>query len=115
MLLSIIADETGRVAERLGMFHLVMGTATVGVRRRTGGDPAAHAPLPDGGRAGRDRATPGRPDAPDLRRGGEATPERWPKDPTPGDRVLLEPLSDVATAEARLVNAEAAAHECEDW
>ncbi|MFC7229863.1 peroxiredoxin [Salinirubellus salinus] len=113
----IVADEAGDVATRLGMVHPEMGASTV--RSVYVVDPEGtirlvlQYPMEIGRnieeilRSIRALQTADEHDV--------AVPGDWPDHPDFGDRVLLEPPSDVASAEARLAEAEGADHECLDW
>ncbi|MEF8788599.1 MAG: peroxiredoxin [Haloarculaceae archaeon] len=113
----IIADEGGEVATRLGMLHPEMGSSTV--RSVYVVDPEGtirlvlQYPMEIGRnieeilRSIRALQTADERDV--------AVPGDWPNNEEFGDRVLLEPPSDVATAEARLASAEEEGYECLDW
>mgnify|MGYP006281496177 CR=1 FL=1 len=110
----IIADESGRVAEQLGMVHPEMGTSTV--RTVYVVDPEGtirqllQYPMEIGRnideilRSVRALQTADENDV--------AVPGDWPNNEKFGDRVLSKPPSDVATAEQRLAEGDG---DCYDW
>ena len=113
----IIADEGGEVATRLGMLHPEMGSSTVRSVYIVDPEGTIRLVLQYPMEIGRNieeilrsiRALQ-TADERDV-----AVPADWPNNETFGDRVLLEPPSDVATAEARLASAEEDGYECLDW
>lgn len=113
----IIADDVGRVAQRLGMIHPAMGTSTV--RTVFVVDPNGmvrqqlHYPM----EVGRNideilRSVEALQTATEHE---VATPANWPKNSDLGDRVLLPPPSSRAQAHDRLEHAEEAGNDCWDW
>jgi len=113
----IIADEGGAVATRLGMLHPEMGSSTVRSVYVVDPDGAIRLELQYPMEIGRNideilrsiRALQ-TSDENDV-----AVPADWPNNAKFGDRVLLEPPSDVATAEERLARADEEDYECLDW
>jgi len=113
----IIADDAGAVAEGLGMIHESMGTSTVRSVYVVDPDGTIRLELQYPMEIGRNideilrsiRALQ-TADEHDV-----AVPADWPENDVFGDRVLLEPPSDVAGAEARLAAAEEEGYDCHDW
>ena len=113
----IIADDTGNVAKRLGMVHPEMGTSTVRAVYIVDPESVIRLVLQYPMEIGRNieeilrsiRALQ-TADERDV-----VIPGDWPNNANFGDRVLLEPPSDVATAEERLAHAEQQGYECLDW
>ncbi len=113
----IIADETGRVAERLSMIHPGAGTSTVRVVFLVDPEGVVRQLLYYPKEIGRNmdeilrslRA---------LQTSDEyevALPADWPENAEFGDRVLLPPPSDEVGAEARLAEAKDGGYDCTDW
>ncbi|WP_135824966.1 peroxiredoxin [Halorussus ruber] len=113
----IIADERGRVAEKLGMLHPGAGTATVrsvflvdpdGVLRLI-----LYYPMEIGRNIDeilRSLKALQLSDDEDV-----AVPGDWPDNQKFGDKVLLSPPSDAEGVEARLEAAEDEDYDCKDW
>lgn len=113
----IIADEGGRVATELGMIHPEMGSSTVRSVYVVDPESTIRLVLQYPMEIGRNideilRSIRALQTADDQ---DVAVPADWPNNQMFGDRVLLEPPSDVATAEARLANADEEGYECYDW
>ncbi|MFT4892091.1 MAG: peroxiredoxin (alkyl hydroperoxide reductase subunit C) [Halobacteriales archaeon] len=113
----IIADESGRVGEKLGMIHPGAGTSTVRAVFIVDPTSTVRTVLYYPAEAGRNmdeilrtlRA---------LRTADEhevATPANWPENDDFGDRVLLPPPSDDAGAKARVEEAEEQGYDQRDW
>lgn len=113
----IIADESGRVGEQLGMIHPGAGTSTVRAVFIVDPTSTVRTVLYYPAEAGRNmdeilrtlRA---------LQTADEhevATPANWPENDDFGDRVLLPPPSDDAAAKARIEEAEEKGYDQRDW
>ena len=113
----IIADEGGEVATRLGMLHPELGASTV--RSVYVVDPGSvirlelQYPMEIGRNIEEILRSIRALQTSDER--GVAVPADWPDNANFGDQVLLEPPSDVATAEERLARADEEGYECLDW
>ncbi len=108
----IIADDTGRVAQRLGLIHPGKGTNTVRAVFVVDPEGTIRAILYYPQELGRNmdeilRMIKGFQvsDREDV-----AIPANWPNNELIGDEVIIPPASDVKTAEERLKQ-----YECYDW
>ncbi|AKH97755.1 peroxiredoxin [Halanaeroarchaeum sulfurireducens] len=113
----IIADESGRVGERLGMIQPNAGTSTVRAVFIVDDTATIRTILYYPAEVGRNidevlRAVEA------LQTSDEnevATPANWPENDTFGDQVLLPPPGTEADAEARLEEAEEKGYDARDW
>jgi len=113
----IIADETGRIGERLGMIQPNAGTSTVRAVFIVDDDATIRTILYYPAEVGRNldevvRAIKALQTADDS---GVATPADWPNNDMFGDKVLLPPPGTEADAEARLEEAEEKGYDAKDW
>lgn len=113
----IIADETGSVAESLGMIHPGQGTSTVRSVFIVDPDGILRLLLYYPKEIGRNmdeivRSVRALVTADDE---DVATPANWPNNDMHGDKVLLRPPGDVSAADARREEADAEGYEYHDW
>ncbi len=113
----IIADESGDVAEALGMIHPGQGTSTV--RSVFIVDPEGklrlilYYPMEIGRNI--DEILRSLEALQTSDEEGVALPANWPENENFGDKALLSPPSNVADADARLEEAEEEGYEAYDW
>ena len=113
----IIADDTGRVAEALGMIHPAKGSNTVRAVFIVDDKGIIRAIIYYPQELGRNmdeilRAVKALQisDA-----NGVAMPANWPNNELIGDKVIIHPATDEKTAKERLEKAKAGEIECYDW
>ncbi len=113
----IIADDTGRVSERLGLIHPGKGTNTVRAVFIVDPEGAVRAILYYPQELGRNMDEILR-----MVRGlqtsdanGVAIPANWPNNEIVGDHVIVPPAASEEEAKQRLEAARRGEHECFDW
>ncbi|WP_457549053.1 peroxiredoxin [Archaeoglobus sp.] len=113
----IIADDQGKIAEKLGMIHPAKGTNTVRAVFIFDPKGVIRAMLYYPQELGRNideilRMVKGLQvsDA-----NGVALPANWPNNELIGDKVIIPPATDEKTAKERLEKAKAGEIECYDW
>ncbi len=113
----IIADDRGKVAEKLGLIHPGAGTATVRAVFIVDPESTIRAILYYPAELGRNmdefiRMIKGFQVSDEQ---GVAIPANWPENELMVDDVIIPPASDVETAKDRLEKADAGEFDCYDW
>ncbi len=113
----IIADDTGSVAEKLGLIHPSKGTNTV--RAVFVVDPEGIVRLiiyyPQELGRNMDEILRAVEALQISDKNGVAMPANWPNNELIGDHVIIPPASDEETAKDRLEKSKAGEFECYDW
>ncbi|MFO7966929.1 MAG: peroxiredoxin [Archaeoglobaceae archaeon] len=113
----IIADDRGRVAERMGMLHPQKGNNTVRAVFIVDPDSVIRSILFYPQELGRnmDEFLRMMKAFQVSEEQNVAIPANWPQNELIGDHVIIPPAKDVATASERLKKAEEGEIECYDW
>lgn len=113
----IIADSTGKVANKLGMIHPASGTATVRAVFIVDPEGTVRAIMYYPANVGRnmDEIIRTIKAFQKAEKEGVATPANWPENELIGDKVILPPASDVETIKERKKQEKEGEIECYDW